>query len=164
MFGFFNKRKEEKPNLPPLPRRDDALARTADLVQTTGDCAKAEGDGMILMFRSGILQPQQFFPDLLKSEVFILVKYLNNLNAPLFLSHPDGAPRLAIFTSPERAKAIQEKHPEYCYAVKATCRQILAGVPAGSGLVMNPGGEAVTFQMTAEQFARFKTDFMPDQG
>jgi hypothetical protein len=37
VFGFFNKRKEEKQNLPPLPRRDDALARTADLVQATGD-------------------------------------------------------------------------------------------------------------------------------
>ena len=160
MFGFFNKRKEERPNLPSLPRRDDALAKTADLVRATGDCAKAEGDGMILMFRSGILQPQQFFPGFLKSEVFILVKYFNSLNAPLFLNHPDGAPRLALFTSPERAKGTQEKHPEYSYAVKAPCQQILAGLPAGNGLVMNPGSEAVTFQMAPDQFARFKADFM----
>jgi hypothetical protein len=163
MFGFFNKKKEERQAPPPPPRRDDAMSRTVDLVQATGDCAKADGDGMILMFRSGILQPQQFFPGFVKSEVFILVKYLNNLNAPLFLSGADGAPRLAVFTSPERAKAMQEKHPEYRYAVKAPCQQILSGVAPGTGLVMNPGSEAVTFQMAPEQFERFKLDFVQAQ-
>jgi hypothetical protein len=111
MFGFFSRKKEVKEDQPPRIRPDDDLARTADLVQATGDCAKAEGDGMILMFRSGLLQPQQFFPHFLKTDVFILVKYLNNLNAPMFLNGKRGQ---ASLTKPKTCLSPFPRVPFSC--------------------------------------------------
>ena len=150
--------KRTSPDSKQLSEKPPVPTKVSD--QGTEDTAQDGLEGTILMFRSGVLPAQQFFPGLLKSEVFVPVKYLNSLNAPLFLSGADGAARLAIFTSPERAKSLQQKHPQYRYAVKAPCHQVLAGLPAGNGLVMNPGSEAVTFQMAPDQFARFKADFM----
>jgi hypothetical protein len=160
MSEFTNDKKDGKESRPPDMRPADNFSKTTDLVRATGDSAKDGLEGMLLLFRSGLLQPLQFFPYFLKSNVFILVKYLNNLNAPLFLDTADGAVRLAIFTSLERAKIVQEKNPEYIYAAQVQCREILSWVPPGNGLVMNALSEAVTFQMSPEQFQRFKADFI----
>ena len=53
---------------------------------------------------------------------------------PVLFEH--GTPMLAVFTSLERARATADLAP---YVVTLTGRQLVAMMPAGNGIVVNPG-------------------------
>ena len=53
---------------------------------------------------------------------------------PVLFEH--GTPMLAVFTSLERARVTADLAP---YVVTLTGRQLLAMMPAGNGIVVNPG-------------------------
>ena len=164
MFDRFDRKQVKRAWSRWSHRRDDALAGANGPAQRAGERAETGDDGMILMFCAGLLEPEEFFASFIKSGVFFLVKSLDEVNAPLFLRGTDGAPRLALFSSPERAQTVHESNPGYRYAVKLPCHQILIGVKAGNGLVMNPGSETVTFQMTPDLLRRFRADFLSNLG
>ncbi len=142
---------------PPLPKsaKDDFL----DKVVQKNDHATNGMEGFYGFFRMGAMDEATFFASLIKQSVLIACTDHNDVNSALFLKHPDGCPRLAFFTSSERAQKVAIRHPEYRYCFEVPLTDLLKGLPANAGFVMNPSDEVITLQATPEQARRIREDF-----
>lgn len=73
---------------------------------------------------------------------------------PLLFSK-DGVPMLACFSAKERLADYAEMTP-YCLVIKG--RELLLRMPAGHGLVVNPG-QRIGFDVSPEGIAQIKANF-----
>ncbi len=93
--------------------------------------------------RAGRTTPFKGLNFLFNSMVLVLVKPAGDGGAPvekpLLLCGPGKEPLLAMFTSPVRAQEALERHRDYPAVLKKPGWQIIAGLPADRGLVVNPG-------------------------
>ena len=77
---------------------------------------------------------------------------------PLAVSTPLGHSVVCAFTSPERAVAMQHAHPDYRGGIAVDFAWVLATLPPGHGIVINPGHEAFLYR-TPEDLERLKDDW-----
>ena len=79
----------------------------------------------------------------LNSLVVVLTKPSGNgeppEKKPLTICGPEGEPLLVVFSSGRRAAAIMERHNGYKAAVTLPAWQVISGLPANRGIVVNPG-------------------------
>ena len=92
---------------------------------------------------SGRTTPFKGLNFLFNSMVLVLVKPAGEGDAsvekPLMLCGPGREPLLAMFTSPARTRDALERHRDYPAVLKKPGWQVVAGLPADRGLVVNPG-------------------------
>lgn len=142
---------------PPLPKSSNDPF--INKVVQSGDHATNGIEGLYGFFRMGLMDEAAFFGALVKHGVLITCTDRQNVNSALFLKHSDGCSRLAFFTSHERAQKVVFEHPEYRYCFEVPLSDLLKGLPANAGFVMNPSDEAITLQATPEQARRIRADF-----
>ena len=163
MFNFFRKKSSSEAGLtpPPLPAQSrESSDPFIKSVVGSGEHAENEIEGLIGFFRMGIMTPHEFFPAILKKDFITICSERSDPNSALFLKRPDGTSRLAVFTSEAKAKKLFELHPTFSHAFDVTLEVLLRSLPAEAGFVINPSFEAMTMQVSPEQLAHIKADFI----
>ena len=96
--------------------------------------------------RSGERTVVSFMDKLLESQIFVLVNKdlgpsgrWDESVIPMALSNQDGESVLAVFTAPERATPWAKREPLFGFGVLVNFTWLLKNIPAGVGLVVNPG-------------------------
>ena len=163
MFNIFRKKPSQEAGAipPPLPEqrkeKSDSFIKSA---VESGEHPENEIEGLIGFFRMGMMTPQEFFPAILKKDFVIICSERSDPNTALFLQHPDGTSRLAVFTSESKAKRLFELHPSFSHAFNVKLEILVQSLPSNAGFVINPTFEALTMQVSPEQLAHIKEDFL----
>jgi len=76
---------------------------------------------------------------------------------PLAVSTPTGETVACLFTSAAQAEELQSAHPECLGGIRVDFAWVLATLPEGYGLVINPGDASFLFQ-SAEDVVRLRRD------
>lgn len=106
---------------------------------------------------------EAFLSFLLGSQVFILIQGDPPASPetagmkPLVLTSSAGIPSACLFTSPERSLPLQRRHPAYRTGLLVEFRWVLQVLPAGLGIVLNPGSR-LSLEQPPEGVARLKAD------
>ncbi len=94
-------------------------------------------------FLKGNASLDAFLSTLLRSRVFVLIKgsgeTVPDRIEPLTLVGANGGPAVCVFTSPERSKPIQRRAGDYSAGLEIEFRAFLEAIPAGAGMMINPG-------------------------
>lgn len=117
----------------------------------------------LIQAQNGEMEPDAFMRELLASQVFIPIKeeseniggfQANTKAEPISIQSDDGTPILILFTSPERAKPIQEQLPGFeGGGLLETFTWILERMGTGYGIVLNPGWD-VGLEMEPDMVAQ----------
>jgi hypothetical protein len=112
--------------------------------------------------RTTFMKAFNFF---INSLVVVLTKPAGNgeppEKKPLTLRGPGGEPLVAIFSSGGRTAVVMERHDGYQATVTLPAWQVISGLPANRGLVVNPGwtvGFTVPPDLLQKLRKRFRLD------
>jgi hypothetical protein len=109
--------------------------------------------------RTTFMKAFNFF---LNSLVVVLTKPPGNgeppEKKPLTVRGPEGEPLLAVFSSRGRVATIVERHNGYKTVVALPAWQVISGLPANRGIVVNPGW-TVGFTVPPELLQKLRKRF-----
>jgi hypothetical protein len=116
----------------------------------------------LLQAQTGKLSYPDFFANLLKSQVVILLDRVppqsgawDNSISPLVLISSKGSKVLAVYTSTERATPMSRQSKEHKYSLLTGFSGVFRGVASGVGIVVNPGWP-VGVEIDAARIAELK--------
>lgn len=112
--------------------------------------------------QAGETQPSELFAALHGAQVFVLVDRelgpggaWTEDTSLLVLQGPSGAPVVAVFSAPERAKDWPERAPAFRWGLLVDFRWLLQGVSPQAGIVVNPDCE-VGVELTTDILAKLR--------
>lgn len=149
MFGIFRKQAATQASPPPLPRispeRAAALNRQLEEF-ATGDIDPLEG--ALTMFQ---INGEGYVPQVLdalgKASVELLLGENDPCSPPFMLRSSGGYPMLAVFTQRRRTAKCQQQYPENRFYLELPFPLALKSLRDGTGLVINPFEEVVTWEL-----------------
>ena len=116
----------------------------------------------LLKAQQGTGLPEDFFNELLQSQVFVLLdkeigpegRWDSSISLCV-LTNAAGNPVVAAFTAPERSSPWHERLPQFQYGLLVTSTWLLNGLGPGVGVVLNPG-HPVGVELAPEAIDRLK--------
>ena len=116
----------------------------------------------LLRAQQGTGSPADFFDELIKSQVFVLLdkeigpegRWDPSINMCV-LTNASGSPVVAAFTAPERSSPWHERLPQFQYGLLVSSTWLLGGLGPGVGVVLNPG-HPVGVELAPEAIDRLK--------
>lgn len=112
--------------------------------------------------QAGQAPPSDLFSALHGAQVFVLIDRelgpggaWTEDTSMLVLNSPSGAPVVAVFSSPERAKDWPERAPAFRWGLQVAFSWLLQGLSPQAGIVVNPDCE-VGVELTTEILAKLR--------
>ena len=112
--------------------------------------------------QAGERKPSDLFAALHDAQVFVLVDRelgpggtWTEDTSLLVLNSPSGAPVVAVFSAPERAKDWPERAPAFRWGLHVEFRWLLQGLSPQVGIVVNPDSE-VGVELTTEILGKLR--------
>ena len=103
----------------------------------------------------------EFLSCLINSKVTLLTNAVNpkqsQIGEPLCVPNKDNKPLMALFSSPERGKSLQELHPSFRYAVEVRFQDALRLMAGKTGMALNLGWN-LSLQMPPEGIVELARD------
>ncbi len=122
--------------------------------------AESELELALIDMISNTTSHEDFFDKLITSKVFIPSNSepVPSAFEPLIFDHPRLGPVVAIFTHAKRFSPVSKLFPNVLSGILMEFPWILMHMPAGLGLIINPGWE-ISVEVTGEDIMDWKSGF-----